>query len=133
MKKIKGYIFSRPFYDERVPQKIQNLVIREFCKNKNYIYSLSAVEYRMNNSSLILKDLVNTLKNYDGIVAYSVFQLPSNMQLRKEIVENIIKNQKFLAFAIEDILVKKKNDYFELEKFWKIKLTLNKCYKYGTI
>ena len=48
-------------------------------------------------------------------------------------IENIIKNQKFLAFAVEDILVKKESDYIELEKFWRIKLTLNKCYKYGTI
>ena len=40
MKKIKGYIFSRPFLDERAPQHIQNLVIREFCKKKDYIIVL---------------------------------------------------------------------------------------------
>jgi len=133
MKKIKGYIFSRPFYGERVPQKIQNLVIREFCKNKGYDYSLSAVEYKMNNSSLILKDLVNTLKNYDGIVGYSIFQLPKNIRLRQEIVENVLRKKKFFAFAVEDILVSNKNDQRELEKFWSIKLTLNKCYKYESI
>ena len=34
MKKLRGYIFSRAFMGERVPQSIQNLVIREFCKKK---------------------------------------------------------------------------------------------------
>ena len=38
MKQIRGYIFSRPFLDERVPQNVQNLVIREFCKNEDIIF-----------------------------------------------------------------------------------------------
>ena len=47
-KKFRGYIFSRPFHDERVPQNVQNLVIREFVK-KNFDYLLSKAEYSMKN------------------------------------------------------------------------------------
>ena len=50
MKKIKGYIFSRPFLDERAPQHVQNIVIRDYCKKENLHYGLSAVEYAMKNS-----------------------------------------------------------------------------------
>ena len=53
MKKLRGYIFSRAFMGERVPQSIQNLVIREFCKKNNYSYLLSAAEYAMNDCSLL--------------------------------------------------------------------------------
>ena len=35
MKKNLEVIFFRPFHDERVPQNVQNLVIRDFCK-KNF-------------------------------------------------------------------------------------------------
>ena len=35
MKNLKGYIFSRPFLGERVPQHIQNTILREYCKKKN--------------------------------------------------------------------------------------------------
>ena len=32
MKSLKGYIFSRPFYGERAPQHIQNIVNKDYCK-----------------------------------------------------------------------------------------------------
>ena len=32
MLNVRGYIFSRSFFGERVPQHIQNIVIRDFCK-----------------------------------------------------------------------------------------------------
>ena len=31
---LKGYIFSRPFMGERVPQSVQNMLLREYCKKK---------------------------------------------------------------------------------------------------
>ena len=42
MKNLKGYIFSRKFYDERVPQHIQNLVLRNYCQMNKLNYLLSA-------------------------------------------------------------------------------------------
>ena len=62
MKKIRGYIFSRPFLDERAPQHVQNIVIRDFCKKNSYQYLLSASEYRMEKSYSILEDLVKNSK-----------------------------------------------------------------------
>ena len=66
MKKVKGYIFSRPFMGERVPQSVQNIVIRDFCNKNNLLYMLSAVEYAMKNSSLILKAEVNSVISEDS-------------------------------------------------------------------
>ena len=41
MKNVKGYNFSRPFFGERVPQHVQNIVIKDFCnKNKKWNVSL---------------------------------------------------------------------------------------------
>ena len=69
MKKLRGYIFSRPFMGERVPQNIQNLVIRNFCENYKYMYLLSAAEYSMENSDAVLKSIINNSKGISGIVA----------------------------------------------------------------
>ena len=68
MKKIQGYIFSRPFMDERAPQHIQNIIIREFCKKKNLHYNLSAVEYAMDNCYKTLYQIISELKNYYLII-----------------------------------------------------------------
>ena len=34
-KKVRGYIFSRSFMGERVPQHVQNIVIRDYCEKNN--------------------------------------------------------------------------------------------------
>ena len=35
--KLKGYIFSRPFFGERVPQNVQNIILRDYCKKKLFV------------------------------------------------------------------------------------------------
>ena len=50
MKKLRGYIFSRQFMGERVPQHVQNIVIRNYCEKNRYFFLLSSVEYKMENS-----------------------------------------------------------------------------------
>ena len=76
MKNYRGYIFSRPFYGERVPQHIQNQIIRDYCEKKKINYFLSSVEYALDESNLMLKKVLNELDEVDGIVMYSLFQLP---------------------------------------------------------
>ena len=105
MKKIRGYMFSRSFMEERVPQHIQNQVIRNFCIQNNFQYMLSAVEYSMENSSLILNQIFNETKNLDGIGFYSLFQLPKKDEVRFKFLKKIITKKKFAFFAVEDIIL----------------------------
>ena len=83
-KKVRGYIFCRPFMGERAPQHVQNIIIRDYCKKNKLSYLLSATEYGMSNSHLMLKKVLVELKSkkIDGIVAYSLFQLPENKKSR---------------------------------------------------
>ena len=48
-KKYRGYIFSRPFMGERVPQHVQNIVIRDYCNKKNFNYLLIETSAKMVN------------------------------------------------------------------------------------
>ena len=59
---------------ERVPQSVQNLVLRNFCKNNNLIFELSSTEYAMNESYYILNQLLVN-KRFKCIIFYSLFQL----------------------------------------------------------
>ncbi len=129
MKKIKGYIFSRPFLDERAPQHVQNIVIRDYCKKENLHYGLSAVEYAMKNSYKTLHQLVNNLKSLDGIVAYSVFQLPSDDLQRKNILKKIIKQKKTLFFALEGLRLSTNDDLKKIDNIWLVRKILPNCLK----
>ena len=60
---VKGYIFSRPFFGERVPQHIQNIVLRDYCRRNNINFLMSATEYAIKNSSYILSELILNYKN----------------------------------------------------------------------
>ena len=83
--KLRGYIFSRTFLQERVPQHIQNIIIRDYCIKYKFTYLLSATEYAMPSSNLMLNLIVSEFDYIDGIVAYSIFQLPENFYSRSKI------------------------------------------------
>ena len=48
----KGYVASQPFQGHRVPQHVQNLVIRDYCATRNLTYLLSGTEYAIPGSLL---------------------------------------------------------------------------------
>ena len=127
MKKVRGYIFSRSFMGERAPQHVQNIIIRDFCKRNSLNYLLSVSEYKMKNSFLILKDVVSNMKDFDGIVAYSLFQLPSNYNERNKILRRIIKKKKFIFFAVEQVKVLTLKDINNINSIWRIKKVLPLC------
>ena len=124
---LRGYITSRKFLDERAPQSVQNLVIREFCKKINSKYLLSATEYYMENNYSILKKIIdNDLnKNVDGIVGYSIFQLPDQYSLRASILKKIINKKKIICFALENKVISNQNDIESLQLIWEIKKNIN--------
>ncbi len=109
---------------ERAPQHVQNIVIKDFCRNNSFEYLLSVSEYKMKNSYLILKDLLKKLKSIDGIVMYSLFQLPESLKERNKILNNILKKNKIVCFAVEKIKVVKKKDLAKVNILWKIKQSL---------
>ena len=81
----------------------------------------------MSNCYKILYQLMNELKNLDGIVAYSVFQLPEENNKRNKILKEILKKKKFFYFALENLKVSKLSDIQKIENIWLIKKTLPYC------
>jgi len=124
MKTFKGYISSRRLSDGNyVPQKIQNMTIRNVCERYNVKYELSAVEYIFNDSYIMLQNIIDrSLKKNDGIIFYSIFQLPDEHKKRNIFLNQIIKKKKRVIFSNEKLLIQSKidlilvNDYIYLSK-----------------
>tara|TARA_Y100000590_G_scaffold466667_1_gene642838 strand:- start:3679 stop:4089 length:411 start_codon:yes stop_codon:yes gene_type:complete len=133
MKKVRGYNFSREFMGERVPQHIQNIVIRQHCKNMKLHYLLSSTEYSMKNSSLIFDQIIEEIRNLHGVVVYSIFQLPENNFKRNKIYSKFIKNRKTLYFANEGFKISNHKDAYRVEMIWLIKKNLINCPKANDI
>ena len=111
---------------ERVPQSVQNLVLRNYCANNNIIFEFSSVEYAMENSYFVLNKLIEE-KKCKNIIFYSLFQLPENNEKRLKIVRKFINRKKKLFFAIEDIEIEKNSDINRIERIWYIKKISKKC------
>ena len=112
---------------ERAPQHIQNIVIRDYCSKKNLHYLLSATEYAMENSTLILGQLINDLPSIDGIVAYSVFQMPEDDNERRSIFNNILSFNKEIHFAVEGLSLHDSDSYDRIEDIWQVRKLLPHC------
>lgn len=124
-KGYRGYVFSRPIEDHRVPQHIQNLVIRNHAKKYGLTYQLSGVEYRMKNSFLMLNQIVDELDEYDGIILYSLFMLPKNLKQRQVIIHKLLENGKEIHTAAEDIVLRKKKEVGVINSIFLIEEALN--------
>ena len=75
----------------------------------------------MDNSFLILKDLLNNLSGLYGIAAYSIFQMPVNDKERNDIFEKILRKKKKIFFACENLEISKKEDISRIENLWLVK------------
>ncbi len=126
MKNYKGYISSRDCLGTFYPHRVQNIVIRDFCIKKKFNYELSAAEYSIKNSYLVLSEMLKDMKSIDGIIAFSIFQLPSDKKKRSDILKKIINKNKNIFFVLERFEVKNNNDIIKLNEIWSIKFnTLN--------
>lgn len=126
-KSFRGYIFSRSFMEERVPQHVQNIIIRDYCLKKNILYLLSSTEYAIENSALMLRQLVKDLSDIDGIVAYSIFQMPENDAERQSIFNSVLASKKEIHFAVEGLSLHDNGSYEHIENIWQVKKTLPDC------
>ena len=117
-KGFRGYIFSRPIKNNLIPQKVQNLVIRDYCARKNLFFKLSGVEYSTKNSYLILNSILKELNNLRGLVFYSLFMLPEDKNKRQKFFDVIFL--KTNPFRIRRNCNKIKKDLNIVEKIFYI-------------
>jgi sporadic carbohydrate cluster protein (TIGR04323 family) len=112
---------------ERVPQHIQNLVIRYYCNKNGLNYLLSATEYAMPGCFLMLHQVLEELPQLHGIAAYSMFQLPENNSERGIVLKTILNLDKSIHFALEGLSMEQEKDLERVEIIWQVKKTLSQC------
>ena len=123
---FRGYIFSRKIESNFIPQRVQNLVIKDYCERNNLFFKLSATEYKMQNSYLMFNTLIQEIKKIDGIVFYSLFMLPETKKDRLKIYKKILFNKKQLHFSLEEIKLVNKTDIKKIEDIYQIKSNTKK-------
>ena len=114
-----GYIFSREINNSFIPQKVQNLVIRDYAQKNKLNLRLSATEYKARNSFLMLKSLCKKNSSYSGIILYSIFMI-DNLQNYEFFLKKFLKNKIILISALEEIEIKNYKDIIKLRRMFYI-------------
>jgi len=120
----RGYVSSRPFLGERVPQHVQNLVIRNYCTQNNLSFLLSSVEVVMPNTYMILETLLEQLDDLEGIVCYSMFQLHHEKKLRMKVYDTILSKNRSVHFAVEGLRIFDYQDVARIDNIMCVKKTM---------
>lgn len=112
---FRGYIASRPVREQLAPQHVQNVVVRDYALRNGLDYKLSAVEYAMPGCYLMLETVLAELPKLEGIIFYSVFQLPTNASRRHDVYERVLRSGASLHGAIESFSLSRASDVNRLE------------------
>lgn len=113
----RGYISSN-MQERSVPQNIQQLVIRDYCKRNGLEFLLSTTEY--GNGYIMLNSLVDN-KSIEGLVMYSIWQLPGDKLERINIIFNGMLLPGKIHFAAENIRMVNMDNVQMLEDIWLLK------------
>lgn len=108
----------------RTPQHVQNLVIRDYCQNRQMKFLLSGTEYAISDSFIMLNQLIDRLDQLEGLVLYSLFQLPEDSDTRQKIYSRFLDAGKTMHFAVEALSLVDWRDVGRIEDIWSVFLAM---------
>lgn len=106
----RGYIVSAPVRGTHYPQRVQNLVVRDYAQRRGLAYRLSLTEYAMPGSTMMLESLLAELDAIEGIILFSLFTLPADRVRRRLVYERALAAGKPVHAALEQLALLKPHD-----------------------
>ena len=70
---------------------------------------------------------MSNLDKVDGIVAYSLFQLPESDIQRKSVYDRCMSKNKVLHFAVEGLRARSQEECDHIETLWLVRKILPDC------
>ncbi len=117
----RGYIGSRRYDGDRVPQHIQNLAVRDYCQRHGFVFLLSATEYAMPACYMVLEDVIAEARRLEGVVLYSLSMLPTAHARRVDVCHRILRAGATLHGAVENMAIADEDDLDRVEDIWRVR------------
>lgn len=104
-KGYRGYMSTRAVRGTVTPQRVQNLVIRDYATRNGLPYLVSISEFAMPGCYMMLENALSELGKTRGIICFSAFMLPPNPAQRSEIYERVLGAGTSLHAALENLSI----------------------------
>jgi sporadic carbohydrate cluster protein (TIGR04323 family) len=101
---------SRPVRGSHFPQRVQNLVVRDYAARRELAFRLSVTEYAMAGCTMMFASLLDELDALDGILLFSLFTLPARRESRLRAYDRVLASGKTLHAALEQLTLRTPGD-----------------------
>lgn len=125
MRGYRGYVSSRAIDGDRAPQRMQNLAIRDYAARRKLFLKLSATEWAMPGCYLMLEQVVAELADLDGVILYSLGQLPEDAGKRGKLLDAFLAAGAALHAALENVAMTDAASRQQLEDLFLVRKILN--------
>lgn len=125
MNLLKSYVTNKIFGSYYLPVRFQNKLLRQYCEEKNKIFSLPTGEITFGDSYIQLRSLIKDIKKNEGLLFISIYILPKDNKFRNKIINSISKKNIECHFIFENLICKTKNDFKKVNVFFKLRSFTN--------
>lgn len=119
--KCRGYISSRKTAGNFIPQRVQNLVIRDYAEKHQLKFLLSATEYAFDDFFHVFNGIYDEIESIDGVIFYSLDMLPRDYSSQKSLLTPLLDKNKKIFFSLENIKLTNSKDLYILKEISMIK------------
>lgn len=127
MSGYRGYVSSRAIDGDRAPQRMQNLAIRDYAARRKLFLKLSATEWAMPGCYLMLEQVVAELADLDGVILYSLGQLPEDGAKRAKLLDAFLASGAALHAALENMAMTDAATRQQLEDLFLVRTILRQA------
>jgi len=129
----RGYIASAPVRGTHYPQRVQNLVVRDYAARRGLTFKLSLTEYAMPGCYMMLENVLAELPHLDGCIIFSAFMLPKAKKRRLDVYARVFESGAVLHAALENLVLSNESDISIFEDILDVSSTLSMVPGRGTI
>lgn len=124
---LQGYVTHQSFKGLRIPANVQNLVMRDYARNREKTFRLSRGEYYFAGCFVQLFAMLRELDQMDGIILCSLFMLPQNPARRREVFDMLLAAGGEMHCVFESLIVQDETGVAELEDLYRLNDALDQA------
>ena len=115
-----GYNFCSAVDGQLIPQRLQNLCIRDFAQSTGRVVAFSVSEYSDASQALMLFGQFEHIDKVAGFIFFSILCLPADDVLRRKFYAQAVKAGVEVHFALENLSLVGESDVVLTERVFRV-------------
>tara|TARA_Y100001970_G_scaffold173226_1_gene211657 strand:- start:93 stop:485 length:393 start_codon:yes stop_codon:yes gene_type:complete len=114
------FIMNKKFGDYYLPTRFQYVILRDYYSKINAVFNMPQGEPVFTKTNIRLRSLIDEIKPNSILILLSIYMLPDDRIIRKEIISKMIKKKIELHLIFEKLVIKKQKDFKQINDVLKL-------------